>query len=125
MDKCYEPTVYCSFKAYKDATNTQWSEFTVDRYKILARGLLEYSPAASEGSDNIDEKLMIVSNSVAENETSKQKLIIISTFMRSGSTFVGELFNLHSEVFYQFEPLHADAAVLGFFNFILYLVKAW
>ena len=47
-------------------------------------------------------------------ESVKQKLIIITTFMRSGSTFVGELFNLHSEVFYQFEPLHPNASVSGF-----------
>ena len=36
----------------------------------------------------------------------KQKVIIITTFMRSGSTFLGELFNLHPNTFYQFEPLH-------------------
>ena len=40
----------------------------------------------------------------------KQKAIVIATFMRSGSTFLGELFNLHSQAFYQFEPLHNDAA---------------
>ena len=40
----------------------------------------------------------------------KQKAIVITTFMRSGSTFLGELFNLHSQAFYQFEPLHNDAA---------------
>ena len=43
----------------------------------------------------------------------KQKAIVITTFMRSGSTFLGELFNLHSGVFYQFEPLHNDAADLS------------
>ena len=26
--------------------------------------------------------------------------------MRSGSTFVGEIFNNHPNAFYQFEPLH-------------------
>ena len=36
----------------------------------------------------------------------KRKVIVITTFMRSGSTFLGELFNLHPETFYQFEPLH-------------------
>ena len=49
-----------------------------------------------------------------ETKVSKQKLIVITTFMRSGSTFVGELFNLHSDVFYQFEPLHPNASVQGF-----------
>ena len=36
----------------------------------------------------------------------KLKVIVITTFMRSGSTFLGELFNLHPDTFYQFEPLH-------------------
>ena len=36
----------------------------------------------------------------------KRKIIVITTFMRSGSTFLGELFNLHPDTFYQFEPLH-------------------
>ena len=33
--------------------------------------------------------------------------IIILSYMRSGSSFVGEFFNVHPEVFYMFEPLHA------------------
>lgn len=35
-----------------------------------------------------------------------KKSIIIVTFMRSGSTFLGELFNVHDDAFYMFEPLH-------------------
>ena len=36
----------------------------------------------------------------------KRRVVIIVTFMRSGSTFVGEIFNNHPNAFYQFEPLH-------------------
>ena len=39
------------------------------------------------------------------NQTTR-KIVIIVTFMRSGSTFLGELFNVHNDAFYQFEPLH-------------------
>lgn len=41
-----------------------------------------------------------------EIQRTKRKVIVITTFMRSGSTFLGELFNLHPDTFYQFEPLH-------------------
>ena len=41
-----------------------------------------------------------------EHKVPKKKVIIVTTFMRSGSTFLGELFNLHPSTFYQFEPLH-------------------
>ena len=35
------------------------------------------------------------------------------TFMRSGSTFLGEMFNNHDDAFYVFEPLH-PLSKLGF-----------
>ena len=41
-----------------------------------------------------------------QTQYTKRKAIVITTFMRSGSTFLGELFNLHPDTFYQFEPLH-------------------
>ncbi|CBY23111.1 unnamed protein product [Oikopleura dioica] len=41
----------------------------------------------------------------AESE-SKPRAILLSGFMRSGSSFVGEVFNVHPQVFYMFEPLH-------------------
>uniref|UniRef100_H2XZN6 Sulfotransferase n=1 Tax=Ciona intestinalis TaxID=7719 RepID=H2XZN6_CIOIN len=42
-----------------------------------------------------------------EKPLSKPTAVIIFTSMRSGSSFLGELFNQHSQVFYMFEPLHA------------------
>ena len=41
------------------------------------------------------------------NVKQKRKIVLIATFMRSGSTFLGEFFNVHRDCFYQFEPLHA------------------
>ena len=38
----------------------------------------------------------------------KPKAVIISAFMRSGSSLVGEVFNSHPDVFYSFEPLHGS-----------------
>ena len=47
------------------------------------------------------------------NVTEKRKIVVIATFMRSGSTFLGEFFNVHRDCFYQFEPLHAEAKYDG------------
>jgi len=33
------------------------------------------------------------------------KLVVILSYQRCGSTFLGQLFNLNPEAFYQFEPL--------------------
>jgi len=39
-------------------------------------------------------------------EQSRRKVVLIVTFMRSGSTFLGEMFNNHEDAFYIFEPVH-------------------
>jgi len=41
------------------------------------------------------------------------KVVIILTNHRSGSSFVGELFNQHPDVFYMFEPLYGTAVGYG------------
>ena len=43
-----------------------------------------------------------------QESTHKPKAVIISAFMRSGSSLVGEVFNSHPDVFYSFEPLHGS-----------------
>ena len=45
-----------------------------------------------------------------ERENKPRKVVVIVTFMRSGSTFLGEMFNVHKDTFYMFEPLHPWAA---------------
>ena len=48
---------------------------------------------------------------IAENvqdSSNKPTAVIISAFMRSGSSLVGEVFNSHPDVFYSFEPLHGS-----------------
>ena len=56
-----------------------------------------------------------------DNVRQKRKIVLIVTFMRSGSTFLGEFFNVHRDCFYQFEPLHAfsnDGGNLTRFEFL-------
>ena len=49
-----------------------------------------------------------LSNTKADIALNKPRLnVIILTHMSSGSTFFGNLFNLHPDVFYVYEPLHA------------------
>ena len=69
--------------------------------------------------DKVDEKSMWkvkdrgtrrpeLSNTKADIALNKPRLnVIILTHMSSGSTFFGNLFNLHPDVFYVYEPLHA------------------
>ncbi|CAK8684181.1 carbohydrate sulfotransferase 3-like [Clavelina lepadiformis] len=42
-----------------------------------------------------------------ENRPQRTSAVVVFTTMRSGSSFLGELFNQHPQVFYLFEPLHA------------------
>ena len=51
--------------------------------------------------------LLLFNSCLGTDRVSKPKdAIIIVTFMRSGSTFLGELFNVHKATFYMFAPLH-------------------
>ena len=43
--------------------------------------------------------------SIADSDTKRWNVIIL-THMSSGSTFAGNIFNLHPDVFYLYEPLH-------------------
>ena len=43
---------------------------------------------------------------VRRNNTEPRLNVILLTFMSSGSTVVGNMFNLHPDVFYIYEPLH-------------------
>lgn len=59
-------------------------------------------------AENMDEILVVEErkSTVAPITQKKQTAVIIVTFMRSGSTFLGEMFNVHDDAFYMFEPLH-------------------
>ncbi|ELU07711.1 hypothetical protein CAPTEDRAFT_211936, partial [Capitella teleta] len=41
-----------------------------------------------------------------EASVENKKHVLLLTYMRGGSTFLGELFNQHPDAFYWFEPLH-------------------
>ena len=48
-----------------------------------------------------------LTSEVKTNNTEPRLNVILLTFMSSGSTVVGNMFNLHPDVFYIYEPLHA------------------
>ncbi|KAL9957630.1 hypothetical protein ACROYT_G034551 [Oculina patagonica] len=58
------------------------------------------SPTAARSSQLSSAKL-----STADRNTKRWNVIIL-THMSSGSTFTGNIFNLHPDVFYLYEPLH-------------------
>ena len=49
--------------------------------------------------------------------------LILLTYMRSGSSFAGEIFNNHPEVFYVYEPLWATEQYYKNGQPIMYLDK--
>ena len=57
----------------------------------------------------------------------KQNAILLSSFMRSGSSVIGDIFNRHPDAFYMFEPLHEMVPLLPhtFDPFLLILVVNW
>ena len=48
-----------------------------------------------------------LTSEVKTNNTETRLNVILLTHMSSGSTVVGNMFNLHPDVFYMYEPLHA------------------
>ena len=57
----------------------------------------------------------------------KQNAILLSSFMRSGSSVIGDIFNRHPDAFYMFEPLHEMVPLLPhtFGPFPLILLVSW
>jgi len=50
----------------------------------------------------------VTSSSKVKTKNTEPRLnVILLTLMSSGSTVVGNMFNLHPDVFYIYEPLHA------------------
>ena len=60
------------------------------------------TPQIETGND-----LMPLILDVKPNRTKTRLNVILLTHMSSGSTVVGNMFNLHPDVFYIYEPLHA------------------
>ncbi|XP_031569286.1 carbohydrate sulfotransferase 5-like [Actinia tenebrosa] len=54
----------------------------------------------------------------SQNEQGKQTNLMIISQGRSGSSFIGQIFNHHPDVFYIYEPLHTLERVDNFDNFI-------
>ena len=47
----------------------------------------------------------------------KQNAILLSSFMRSGSSVIGDIFNNHPDSFYMFEPLHETVLLFPYNRF--------
>lgn len=70
-------------------------------------------PCNSSSSTVAPSRITTKDVSSLQSQTSKKVAVIIVSAKRSGSSFVGELFNQHPDVFYVFEPLWAlDHAAL-------------
>ncbi|CBY23503.1 unnamed protein product [Oikopleura dioica] len=83
--------------------------YTVDDVKkIIEEKIQEINESFSEEKYKNEEKIDNFEElKKDENETRpRRKVILIVTFMRSGSTFLGEMFNNHEDAFYIFVPLH-------------------
>ncbi|CBY11281.1 unnamed protein product [Oikopleura dioica] len=97
------------YSGEKEQPETVERFYTVnDVKKIVEEKIKEIKESFSEEKNENEKKSDNFEDlKTDENETlPKRKVILIFTFMRSGSTFLGELFNNHEDAFYIFEPLH-------------------
>lgn len=53
----------------------------------------------------VEDKNIFLDDDVSPDGRSKNNNVIINTYMRSGSTFLGNVFSIRNDVFYIFEPL--------------------
>ena len=60
-----------------------------------------YPKFENDYSDSISDKIM----QQELNKLKKRQRVLILTHHRSGSSFTGEIFNLHPDAFYMYEPL--------------------
>ena len=117
-----------SFKAMALPKSSTQHPFTYAKHLIQSRLKLELlngtnlhdsKPKSKLSLDELEENIKNLVNSVNQsgenNEVSKlgtlispskARHVLIATTWRSGSTFLGDLFNRYPGVFYSFEPLH-------------------
>ncbi|XP_060933281.1 carbohydrate sulfotransferase 1-like [Limanda limanda] len=82
------------------AVNCSLKDLTVEGSDPMCDGILSNTPSSPNSS-------------LPTYDVNKRTHILILATTRSGSSFVGQLFNQHPEVFYLFEPLfHVQTALL-------------
>ncbi|CAG5110913.1 Oidioi.mRNA.OKI2018_I69.chr2.g5260.t1.cds [Oikopleura dioica] len=94
---------------YRREEDTVLSFFTIDEVDQMIEKKVKEEREKMEELEQ--EKFIEVEKEgikIEENEEKpeRRKAVLMVTFMRSGSTFLGEMFNNHDDAFYVFEPLH-------------------
>jgi len=106
--------LYAIFVLYGDfgrekATSIATRFYTVREVdQILQEKIEEELENLKERIDKIKKENSNFTENNTDEATLKErrKVVLIVTFMRSGSTFLGEMFNNHDDAFYIFEPVH-------------------
>ncbi|CAH1251506.1 CHST1 [Branchiostoma lanceolatum] len=94
----------------KDPDNAKPSPKETDNVKPIPTEQDDGKPAPKETGCSCDKHAAEEPNDIKPTVTlseRKRTAVIVMTSMRSGSTFVGEIFNQHPEAFYIFEPIWA------------------
>lgn len=71
---------------------------------------LKYSPISNNNNDDDVTSQWMTSSALEQQELNRRRRnkLLIFSLPRSGSSFLGELFNRNDDVFYLYEPLHAN-----------------
>ncbi|XP_067660650.1 carbohydrate sulfotransferase 6-like isoform X2 [Haliotis asinina] len=77
---------------------TLYVKQTQYRYLPTTEGVLESVSAGNLTIENTEKRI---------KTTGKKTMVVLLTYMRSGSTFTGDVIQNHPDVFYVFEPLHS------------------
>ena len=99
-----------SFKLKSTPRITYYKHSHNDSLELVSEARSIASKAAQNNHNKLNNVSVASSSTVGnvQESSSKPKAVIISAFMRSGSSLVGEVFNNHPDVFYSFEPLHGS-----------------
>ena len=111
----YSETVTSRITYFKQSHNDSLKLISQDSLELPAV-VTELPPVIASKADQNDHTNSKINSSELATENfkmttmtnTKPKAVIISAFMRSGSSLVGEVFNNHPDAFYSFEPLHGS-----------------
>ena len=90
-----------------------WLQFRVVEMPDDKLAKIEVGANRSKSTNNTTKNTNHHHSTKRPNKPKLKNAILLSSFMRSGSSVIGDIFNNHPESFYMFEPLHET--VLLFF----------
>ena len=99
VQKPTEEDIKPDFSAFMEANNT--TDIRDGKVPYLA----SYVPTNFAKSAELTKNYRDFAMKHTANLPKQSKSVILLTYYRSGSSFLGQLFNQHPDVFYQFEPL--------------------